>query len=217
MLGPNQYLNKFVEFTVTRGNPVNTPGDELAGQDPRHTVKVLDANPETVGGASGPPGRPIGRAPQPWTFKFLKWVPGRVTVTPLDGPVLSGPMSGCILFSYQQNGIQKLAHVGTEDNPQSAGTKEAKAAWKRIVAGLDEKILVEGYDPSSGVWFSFNELNKFAKAYSTNVDICGYFVGANVYAIAFAPVKQAARYCQVVGVKLIRPEPLDKLKKKFEA
>jgi hypothetical protein len=70
-----------------------------------------------------------------WSFAFLQYVAGAVTVASLvRKSVLTGPISGCFLFKYNDGGHQKVAHVGTANDSESDETKRANGSWVNALA-----------------------------------------------------------------------------------
>ena len=50
------------------------------------------------------------------TYTWLAYAPGRTTVTKVDGDVLTGPMSGCIIAKWEDaRHARCVGHVGTVD------------------------------------------------------------------------------------------------------
>ena len=92
----------------------------------------------------------------PWTFKFLKYWAGAITRTQLNGPLLTGPMSGCILCRYTKGGHTMLAHIGTANAKDSEATVNVKGAWTKYMA--DGVTNLVGRKPTSVI----NEHDVFA-------------------------------------------------------
>jgi hypothetical protein len=162
------------------------------------------------------PMEPDGR---PWTFTFLKYVPGAVTIAPLPGPVMTGPMSGCLLCKYTHNGRQHLAHIGTGDTPQSPETIAVKTAWRAFIGSLPglnsatgaNAFSVVGIDPAS--YFSAKEIEaqmlggKFGKV----PQIVGYFNGGSAYAMLLAPLPPAENSLNRWMLRVVGIQPFDTL------
>jgi hypothetical protein len=80
-------------------------------------------------------------------FNFLTFYPGVVTQTTLDqADVLTGPMSGCWIMLYKDNGVVKVGHVGTFMTPDNPKSVAAKAAWTQFAAAHPDD-LVGGFNP----------------------------------------------------------------------
>lgn len=125
----------------------------------------------------------------PWTFTFLKYFGGAVTVAPLMGPVLTGPMSGCYLCKYNQGG-QKLAHIGTVNTQNSPGSIAAKQAWVTFVARTDVSM-VKGGSPADYFHTSDHLAATFETARAQDKkfpSVVGYFAGGAAYAMLLASV-----------------------------
>jgi hypothetical protein len=70
-------------------------------------------------------------------FIWLPYIPGYVSeVVQANLPVITGPLSGCPVIRYRRNGTTYVGHVGTEDNPNSPATINAKTYWNNFVAGV---------------------------------------------------------------------------------
>jgi hypothetical protein len=52
----------------------------------------------------------------PIAYNWLVYAPGRTTKRTLVGDVLTGPMSGCPIATWTENGATYVGHVGTIDN-----------------------------------------------------------------------------------------------------
>ena len=70
-------------------------------------------------------------------FVWLEWVPGIVNeVQPQGTDVFTGPMTGCWIVSYVRNGVHYVGHVGTEDDPATQNSIDAKNGWNTFAAGV---------------------------------------------------------------------------------
>lgn len=70
-------------------------------------------------------------------FLWLEWVPGIVNeVQPLGIDVFTGPMSGCWIVSYMRNNVHYVGHIGTEDDPNTQNSLNAKNSWNAFAAGV---------------------------------------------------------------------------------
>jgi hypothetical protein len=89
-------------------------------------------------------------------FQWLAWFPGAISNVPLSsGDVLTGPMSGCWLVIYRQNGVESVGHIGTADSPpspQSKAAKEARHRFANTVARTSD--LIAGFNPARA-WTGF--------------------------------------------------------------
>ncbi len=69
-----------------------------------------------------------------WSFKYLKYWAGAITRTKLDAPVLTGPMSGCILCRYRNgSGGDYIAHIGTDTDASHPNTIDVKNDWTSYI------------------------------------------------------------------------------------
>jgi hypothetical protein len=119
-----------------------------------------------------------------WNFTFLKYVPGYTTVCPLTTNVLTGPMSGCFLFTYMMGGQMMVSHVGTTIDSEE-DTDKVKAGW-RVFAKRQDVSAVQGASP-----FHVFEMDEITKGTYKGVppSFGGYFLpNGQAYAIMFAPV-----------------------------
>ncbi len=83
-------------------------------------------------------------------FLWLEWLPGLVSEVVTNGmDVLTGPMSGCWIMSYQRGGVQHIGHVGTDMSHAHPNSVAARNAWNAFSAVLP---------PGSVTWFNpFND------------------------------------------------------------
>lgn len=80
-------------------------------------------------------------------FVWLEWVPGKVSeLQPGNTDVLTGPMSGCWITLYTRNGIRCVGHIGTEMDPATQNSIDAKNAWNAFAAGAPANS-IRGFDP----------------------------------------------------------------------
>jgi hypothetical protein len=209
---PTSLVGKFLKFHVKRGVPVKGEEDELLGLAcvERYVAPVLTTlDPLNSGRAAGVNRQPLGKpplprpaypAPQPLQFSFLKWIPGRVSVATEVVALMTGPMSGCIIFKYSDGGVEKIAHVGTLDSPEEPMSIIAKRSWLNIATKLKHEG-ISYVNPANA--FGFDELNRFSTKYSTNTDICCYFTNGAFYAIALTQTKSGGEYLEISAVKQI--------------
>lgn len=99
------------------GHRVNAPGG-WASAKPTAASKTIKA-PGTLGAARV----------DTFSFAWLPYVAGATTIATVGTGSLTGPMSGCFLFTYLDNGVRKFAHVGTYDQPGDQYSVSAKTAW----------------------------------------------------------------------------------------
>jgi hypothetical protein len=79
-------------------------------------------------------------------FQWLAWMPGAISAVQLAwGDVLTGPMSGCWLVVFKQNGIEYVGHIGTSDVP--AQTEAAKTAWRGFTSSNPQAPFPKGFNP----------------------------------------------------------------------
>lgn len=73
-------------------------------------------------------------AKQHRTFRWLPWVLGKVSCVQLAGSdILTGTMSGCWLVIFDLNGTDYAGHIGTDTDPNTPNSLQAKAAWRNAV------------------------------------------------------------------------------------
>jgi len=210
MPSPQELLGKYINYRVDPGGTMN-PGPEgtkvnriLNGQTTPATVAVY-ANHAT--GAPRAPSGTLQKLNVPWSFTFLKYVAGAVTIVPLHSAVLTGPMSGCYLCKYAQNGQEHLAHIGTANSPDSVESVEVKAAWRGLVAGNDVSQ-VSGGSPFEE--FTTGEFKAAMQPQAGVPLVVGYFSGGAAYAMLLAPMPPAMQptpLLKVAGVKKMTLKP----------
>ena len=211
MAMPQDLVGRYVEYKIHMGGAVGGAttdhGQVMTTQTIPAVVNVYNAG--------------LVRTGPPWTFTYLKYVPGAVTVATLGGAVMTGPLSGCYIFRYTQNG-QKVAHVGTANSPTDAGTIAAKTAWRALVATPNVNN-VTGSSPANCISFrdASNARIKAGRPQdAANPIIVGYYTGAASYAMLVTPVPQfnlpvafKGRHLLRVGaVKQMIMEPWDTIR-----
>jgi hypothetical protein len=79
-------------------------------------------------------------------FQWLAYFPGVISNVPLSSDVLTGPMSGCWVVVYSQNGIDSVGHIGTSEqgSPQTAAVK---ATWHTFANTVGPSKLIGGFNP----------------------------------------------------------------------
>jgi hypothetical protein len=149
MAYPQDLAGKFIEYKI---NPGGSPRDwssrlvdgVLPGRTSTASLSVHECER-----SSKPPKRfqivvkNLRTSPR-WSFTFLDFEPGYVTTTPLTGPVLTGPMSGCYLCTYTFKGAAMVAHVGTYQGQDTEESKTAKLGWLNYVDDTDVKNVFAG-------------------------------------------------------------------------
>jgi hypothetical protein len=125
----------------------------------------------------------VGAHPDPdeahRTFRWLPWVPGKVSCVPLAGSdILTGPMTGCwlVIFEHRNDGQLYAGHIGTETDLMSANTRQARAAWRDAVTN-DQIVHQHAFNPVGPNLPAFNTLNlgpeaaEFYGAFSENATV----------------------------------------------
>jgi hypothetical protein len=93
------------------------------------------------------------------TFRWMPWVLGKVACVPLAGAdILTGTMTGCWLVIFRYNGVQYAGHIGTDDNPTTPNSIQAKAAWRNAV-GAGQIVPVKAFNPVGPSLPAFGTLN----------------------------------------------------------
>jgi len=68
-------------------------------------------------------------------FRWLPWIPGKVSYVPLAGvDTLTGPFTGCWAVIFKLNGVDYVGHIGTKTSPDTPESISAKNAWDAAVA-----------------------------------------------------------------------------------
>jgi hypothetical protein len=179
----------------------------LTGHTASHALP-LQTMIGSLGGRTGRQFKPSGGI---WNFTWLKFVPGWVTIAPLTAPVLTGPMSGCYLFSYMDGAQQYVAHVGTSAKPSSDESIAVKKAWRAFI-GRPGVSNVTGADPFA--LFSNEEILRPRGKLVPPSKVVGYFDGAGVgWAMTIGQVTAANGLNPLPGVsrvEMVKPMPLAK-------
>jgi hypothetical protein len=205
MPNPQTLVGKYIDFGLDMGL-VRGGGQARVLDGP---VLPSAGHAVFLGHPSGVAGE-IAVAPAPgaapWMFAFLRYVAGAVTTCTLAGPVMTGPMSGCYLCRYTQNGQQRLAHIGTAHSETSEDTVAVKAAWVALVAtpGVGS---VWGGSPSD--YFSVGE--RVAAGFQGRpAEVVGCFEGGSAWAVLVAPIapQSNALHRPLVRVALAKPMTL---------
>lgn len=208
MAMPQDLVGKIIKYTVPSFRTGTTLPTSGIVTDQTDTV-ALQLH-DVIGLVGGPQGRQIKASPRVWNFTFLRYVPGYVTVAPITGPVLTGPMSGCYLCRYTEGNTRYLAHIGTKDSPDDPGTKAAKQTWKTFVA-RPEVSEVTGASPAN--LYTLAELMAVMPRGSAPPVVLGYFDPmGEAYAMAFSQVAsnvQGAVLPVVLQISSVKKMTLD--------
>jgi hypothetical protein len=215
---PQDLLNKYINYRVDPGGNMSDGmnGQLVNGVLPNQTTAAAVAvlrepvvNPHARRGAIGGLQDLYQNTNMPWNFTFLKYFGGAVTVAPLAGAVLTGPMSGCFLCRYSQNGVPHIAHIGTANSADSVASIAVKDAWKTFVARPDVSQ-VSGGNPFD--YFTTGEIQKAMNGGHVIPDILGYFSAGTSFALLVAKVPQQLNppgmtLLRVAGVKTMTLQP----------
>ncbi len=221
---PADLVGKYIAYTVDPGGNMHAglvpqlANGLLPGQTTAAVAAVYVNGPPPLGAPQGVQGGAnaavtfvAGNAT--WGFAFLKYFGGAVTVAPIAGGVLTGPMSGCYLFKYTEGGQQHLAHVGTANSEDSDASINAKSAW-RTFAALPGVSAISGGAPAD--YFEFAEIKAALMGVPTGPAsfpmVAGYFDnGGSAFALLLSPVPSSMRppvpLLRVVGVKVMTLQP----------
>ena len=189
MAMPEDLVGRYVEYTVDMGGGLDN-GKVLANKTSNAIVKVYNSG--------------LVRTGPTWNFTYLKYVLGAVTVCPLTGPVMTGPLSGCYIFRYTKNG-PKLAHVGTAHIPTDESTKAAKRAWRGLIATNTTNIT--GSSPIDSIAddeFRNSSIKGLRPQDRKNPVCVGYYAGGQGYAMLLTEVPPTTLPLAKRGPKLLR-------------
>jgi hypothetical protein len=194
MPDPTKYIGQCIQYRIDPGQ-ANVATDALAPKIGETLVANVTIGNDPRNLVSG----------TPWNFTFLKYNAGNVTTCPLNGNVMTGPFSGCYAFTYDDNGRQMLAHVGTAHNPLDSGTIRAKQVWQNIVRGGATNI--KGESPFKQ--FSTSEQTSTSLENRSQLPIvCSYYEGGNAWAILFIPAVAGVTVIPgVLRIAMARPMP----------
>lgn len=219
---PQDLVGKFITYTINAVNPGRVDAAQRTyGVTRDMAERAMIPVYRAQAGAPAPavplgPGAGYVDTHQPWTFRFLWYVPGHVTDCGLTDPVLTGPMTGCYLFRFTQAGQTRVAHVGTNLTPTDAKSLEAKAYWAKFLMGGGASNVV-GANPVATI--TTNDMVQGTLAavglgleLSGSASVCGYFAGGSAYAMLFVPIKQpqagAGGMSRLLYVADCKPMPL---------
>jgi hypothetical protein len=210
---PEDLVGKYIQFNRI-GNALserdkNSHDYVLKGYGANLSVPVSSYRSGNAGGTSQhgaipvPPRRPQVAGQPHWIISFLDYFPGKVTVAQLaQFPVLTGPMSGCFLFRYnEQGGSTWCAHVGTSETEEVS--VEAKRNWKSF-AQTRMATHILGQSPFN--FFDVPTLRSAAKFAGGPPQIYGLFEpgpDGKFYAILLARI-QSGDMAKLVKVHAIR-------------
>jgi hypothetical protein len=211
---PEGLVGKYLDYEIDQGRTMATglPRDSdrlLRNQTIAETVNVYSGQPTGSNGITMVQDGPA------WTFTYLRYVSGGVTIARLPGPILTGPMSGCLLCKYTHNGQQSVAHVGTGDTPQSPETIAVKSDWEEFIGRLpaSNALSVMGFNPLS--FFTPEEIaaQQLGGKLGGVPQVMGYFGGGLAYAMLLAPLpanqntlsRKMLKVASIVLVKTLRP------------
>jgi hypothetical protein len=195
MAYPQDLVGKFIGYRLDQG--IVFPPEVLANrvvdnvlkgmvtQARAPVYKFIPGHPGSTGGAPPIPARWIDTK-KDWSFTFLQYVAGAVTVAPLLKPVLTGPMSGCFLFKYSDPG-PNVAHVGTANAADSVATKLAKASWQGVTSRRPPPVAA-GASPYAV--FQFDEITAAVLGPGCIPMVAGYFdpTHGQAYSMLLSPV-----------------------------
>ncbi|MEL6586140.1 MAG: hypothetical protein AAFY65_14200 [Pseudomonadota bacterium] len=144
-----------------------------------------------------------------FTYSMLHFIEGIVTFCRLgDGPVITGPMSGCYLFAFRQGVHRLVAHVGSSDN-DLAKSAAAKRVWAAHAA-RDDVTEVLGFNPARDI--GAKTLTGFQKS-GLAVDLVGFWdPDGTAYLGALALGKLKDDPVTLVHVQKAKPRPWDVIK-----
>jgi hypothetical protein len=196
---PRDLLGKYVQYRVD-------PGSTSAAGQMVNGLLSGKATAAMVTVYEGPSANAVHAKGQ-WNFTFLKYCAGAVTFTSLTGgPVLTGPMSGCYLCTYNRLGL-KLAHIGTAHSPTSPDSVKAKKDWLMFV-GRPDVSNVMGCKPDD--YFSVGDIKAAMFAGGDIPVVVGYFVSGEAHAMLLAPVptkENPLRLTRIAAYKRITMQP----------
>jgi hypothetical protein len=213
---PEDLVGKYIKLnrTGTALSAQEKSSDDyvLTGHSANMTVPVFNyrtGNPGNPGGRGALPVPPrpaqfVGMAA--WNISFLDYFPGKVTAVQLSQyPVLTGPMSGCYLFRYQDQGSTWCSHVGTGETEEV--TTQGKRNWKLYA---QSQMATDIWGQSPYRFFDDTALGAAADiAEGRRPHIFGLFQPNQTgkegfYAVLLAPIKSGAPqhgYVKVCAVK----------------
>jgi len=207
MAMPQDLVGKVIKYTVTPSFPAN-PSALRNGVLTDDTIVQSLQLFDVVGAVGGAQGRQIKATAKSWDFAFLKYVPGHVTAAQLSRPILTGPMSGCYLCRFTEDGKSYISHIGTVNTPTDQGTIAAKNAWISFI-GRSAVSNVSGASPFD--LFPNTDFSAHQPKGGRVPTVLGYFDGTNNYGMLFAQVPSNVPNAVLPGVLQIvsvKPMPL---------
>jgi hypothetical protein len=142
-INESQHVSAPVQQNVTMPgfNPTTTQQIKIAAQQSMAQLKSKFDIQRTSTTAPGT----VAKAHR--NFVWQEWVPGKVSETqPGTTDVLTGPMSGCWITLYTRNGARSVGHIGTEDDPNTQNSRDAKNSWNAFAAGVAPGT-IKGFNP----------------------------------------------------------------------
>jgi hypothetical protein len=216
---PQDLVGKFIGYRLDQGRAESPEAlatkvydGVLRGHVTPADVPVYSFNPGGPGvrGAPAVPRRWTNTNPN-WSFTFLQYVTGAVTVASRNKSVLTGPMSGCFLFKYtdQRTGMV-VAHVGTANAANSIATKIAKKSWSDVAR---QRTVSNIAGASPYALFNFdNEIAPAMLAIGHTPMVAGYFEqgDGSAYSMLLSPVPPAMNppVTPMLKVSLVKRMPL---------
>jgi hypothetical protein len=98
------------------------------------------------------------KAPPSAALHWLPYIPFVITEAPQGSlPMLTGPMSGCLLVTYKRNGVTHFAHIGTEKGYDAENDNIRKSF--DVVLKDSSVQFVDAFNPFD-VWPTFPQKNK---------------------------------------------------------
>jgi hypothetical protein len=188
---PDELEGAYLEYVIDKGRNsakglMFDQGGLLPFQITANSVRVYHGGPIENGRI------PMQLVGPTWTFTYLRYVPGAVTIAPLrPGPILTGPMSGCFLCKYKFCGQQMIAHIGTGPTPQSAETIDVLTDWESFLETLpaNDALSVIGFNPYKRFDLKQIEAERLGgEKFGEVPSVMGYFDGESVYAMLLAPL-----------------------------
>src|SRR3954468_20774495 len=199
MAYPEDLEGKYIDYRVDPGGAV--PGLVGTIKDDATTGARVAVYRSKIAGVPRPD--QFENTNMPWTFTFLKYFAGVVTTAGLQTAILTGPMSGCYLFTYTKDGQRKLAHVGTGDTPGCEETINVKKAWRKLLAGITGEAM--GVSPLD--YFTPAEFRAAMFPGGRLPQVVGSFE-TRPYAMLLAPVPAAMAPPAVSLLKVAKIKPM---------
>lgn len=166
---------KYFNYVLTAGGAIRDRTNLDRGIK-RHETRDVSTHVSAQPGGRGP-------GDQMWRFKYLKYWAGAITRTQLSKPVLTGPMSGCILCRYNNNGKNYIAHVGTDTSADTPNTISVKQDWTAYLTSKKNPQAV-GRKPTQVITQDdvFAEIRKGGGS-PNRYEVWGYFTLTDAWAL----------------------------------